>query len=97
MSRPIESWLEEMKETVYAGIAKSLAEDGHCKGYEGDIRFSVTVPGYFDRLAPTLYRLELDCYVLGPSRHYKWFGADPDDVFARALADLREWVKELDA
>ncbi len=96
MSRPIDSWLDEFKEVVYGGIARSLAEDGHGKSYEGDFRLSISVPGYHDRLAPTVYRLELDCYVLGPSRHYKWFGADPDDVFSRALADVRQWIKELD-
>lgn len=94
MSRPLDSWLDEFKEVVHGGVAKALEQSSHAKGYEGDIRLSVSVPGYFDRLAPTVYRLELDCYVFGPSRHYKWFGADPDDVFSRALADVRQWIEE---
>lgn len=94
MSRPLDSWLEEFKEVVHGGVAKALGTEGRAQGYEGDIRLEVSIPGYLDRLAPTVYRLELDCYVFGPSRRCKWGGADPDDVFSRALADVRRWIQQ---
>ena len=92
--KPLEQLIADFRNLVYTGIATALLLDAHAKGYEGDVRLVVTMPGYFQRLTPVLYTLQLDCYVLGPARHYKWSGTDPEEVFARATADVEGWVTE---
>lgn len=81
----------ELRNLLFAEIKRCLAEDGHCKHYEG--RVSLQWPGYFD----DDYVVELDCYLIGPSRHYSWRGVSHDDALAKALADVRVWIAENEA
>lgn len=89
-----------LRADLFAAITKSLAEDGHCKSYEG--AFRIQFPNYFEsrQFEPRVEHLQkpwgilLDCYLIGPSRHYEWWG----DTFAEALhaaeADVRAWIAE---
>jgi len=90
----IDALLHDFRELVYAGVQQALAKDGHCKHYEGTVEYTVVCPSYFERDAHCVHQLELDCYVLGPSRHYKWAGARVEELFARATADVQTWIAE---
>jgi hypothetical protein len=82
--------LKEFQQTVFKGIEEALYLDGAHKHYEGAIR--VCLPSYFGGD----YFIELDCYVLGPGRHYEWAGETLSIAIDQALADVKRWIKELD-
>lgn len=87
---------QELRVVTFEAIRRSLALDGHCKSYEG--AFQIQLPDYFDaeRGAPWV-QLRLDCYVLGPTRHYQWRGDTLGQAVAMAKADLATWIEELAA
>jgi hypothetical protein len=87
--------LGDFYKLVHGGIDRALEMDSYCKGYEGAIRLRIDLPGYFGSGDP-LYTLELDCYVLGPGRHYEWHGVDAALVFRCATADVRKWIAMLE-
>ncbi len=82
--------LEELRSLVFEEIGRCLAEDGHCKSYEGAI--TVHYPCYFDE--PDEYKLRLDCYLIGPARHYDWKGKSVEDCCQQAIADVKAWISE---
>ena len=61
---------ETLRRCIFDLIRQSLALDGQCKSYEGAL--SIHFPSYFqDRNGEENgYAIHLDCYVIGPSRHY---------------------------
>lgn len=81
--------LDEFQDVVFYGIEKALQLEGSHKSYEGAIR--VCLPSYFGGD----YFVELDCYVLGPSRHYEWAGETLLEAIDKAMSDVKKWVKEL--
>lgn len=82
--------LIELRKLVFAEIEKCLAEDWHCKSYEGQV--SVVYPNYFQD--PDEFMVRLDCYVIGPTRHYEWRGNSIDDCCKKAIADVKLWTTE---
>ena len=90
---------EQLRADLFDAIAKALDEDGHCKSYEGSFRLQF--PNYFESLpSPSEmtdsepWGILLDCYVIGPSRHYEWWGATFADVLQKADTDIRAWMHE---
>lgn len=86
--------IDALRRLVFAGIDVALAEDGHHKSYEGTIGVETVWPSRFEQDQTETYVLHLHCYVLGPERHYDWYGADPGAVVAEAHAAVRRWVRE---
>jgi hypothetical protein len=88
--------LDAFRALVFRGVAKALARNGHCKGYEGAI--SVHFPSYLDVEDGDCNEVQVDlhCYVLGPSRHYSWRGPTLAKALDAAAKDVRRWIKELD-
>lgn len=80
--------LVRLRGRLFAAIAVSLAEDGHCKSYEG--RMEIVLPGYFD----DQWGINLHCYVIGPSRHYEWRGKTLDEALDKAESDILAWCAE---
>lgn len=85
---------EALRQRLYGHIAACLEEDGHCKSYEGAWSVSQNFPSYFDREEPKRWQLHLDCYVIGPTRHYDWFGETFEEAIAKAEKDIDEWIAE---
>jgi hypothetical protein len=85
---------QELRLATFAAIKRSLATDGHCKSYEG--AFAIALPGYFDEADGSWVELQLNCYVLGPTRHYRWRGGTLGEAVSMAAADLATWISELD-
>jgi hypothetical protein len=105
----IDGLLHDFRQLAFSGIKRALEIDGACKSYEGAVELHVGLPNYFKETtgedwglaaffggAAHNYKLTLHCYVLGPARHYDWEGSDVQDVFARATADVRTWIAELE-
>ncbi len=87
--------LETFRALVHRGIEQALQLDGVHKHYEGHITLQVDVPGYFAEHRTALWTLQLDCYVLGPGRHYYWHGTSEAEVLRVATRDVQGWIEEL--
>jgi hypothetical protein len=86
--------LTKFRQRVFDEIRKVLEKEGHHKWYEGQISHNACYPNYFHKNAPESHTLELDCYLLGPERHYKWTGTSLDECLDQAEGDLDEWIEE---
>lgn len=80
--------LEYYRKRLFGAIAKSLEQDGHCKSYEGQL--SVCFPSYHDSDGDI--SLQLDCYVLGPTRHYEYTGKNLGKCLDKAEEELARWM-----
>lgn len=81
--------LEKLRKRLFDAIELSLKEDGHCKSYEG--AFSIVMPNYFNNNG---WSIALDCYVIGPGRHYSWSGKDLEEAYNKAEKDIISWINE---
>jgi hypothetical protein len=80
---------ENLRADLFDVIRKCLERDGHCKHYEG--RFTIKFPDCFSN---EQWAIRLDSYVVGPSRHYEWWGETFIDVLQQAETDIRAWMYE---
>jgi hypothetical protein len=80
--------IEKLRTELFAAIDHSIEMDGHHKSYEG--RIGVLWPHRFN----DSYTITLDCYVIGPNRHYAWCGDDLSCVLDEAETDIRSWIEE---
>lgn len=96
-----ETWarFRALRAEVFAAIAKELAEDGHCKSYEGAM--TIEFPNYFEDEATKshygwmehgAWSIHLHCYLIGPNRHYTWAGKSFEEVLHKAETDIRAWI-----
>lgn len=83
--------LVSLRARLFACIEKALAEDDHCKSYEGT--FEVVMPCYFGGD----WVIRLHCYVVGPSRHYEWRGSTIEEAELKAEVDITSWCERWDA
>jgi hypothetical protein len=86
-------------------IAEELKRDGYHKRFEGACHYSVSLPPVVDwsnkpdllqrqpEMEP-VHTLELYCYVLGPSRTYKWQEPTAEALFESATKEFMGWVAE---
>lgn len=86
--------IQQFRDLVYKGVARALELYGHCKSYEGAI--DIHYPGYHHKDGKGDYYVELHCYVLGPSRHYTWWGDSVDDALSKATVDVQKWILEME-
>jgi hypothetical protein len=78
-----------LRTKVFEAIKYSLEEDSHCKHYEGAM--AIHFPNYFEH--DRKWSVSLDCYLIGPSRHYCWEGKTLSDAIENAEKDIFEWLK----
>lgn len=89
---------EQLRSDLFDAIAVVLSRGGGGKSYEGDFR--IQFPGYrHERDVPEWgagepWGIFLDCYLIGPSRHYDWWGETFTDVLLKAETDIRAWMHE---
>jgi len=85
---------------IFKFIAKSLEEDGHCKSYEGGL--NVEWPNYFEDKDTSenngwytngSWMITLHCYLLGPSRHYRWIGKSFQECLEKFELDATHWIQ----
>lgn len=89
----------QIRSELFKAIAQSLAEDGHCKSYEGAL--VIHLPNYFEESEATrgygwfgtgAWTIEMHCYLIGPNRHYRWEGKSFEDALHKAETDIRAWI-----
>lgn len=91
-----------IKEKLFNAIARHLEEDLHHKSYEGAFEIAIQFPNYFHTSdafpnTPEFCVIRLDCYVIGPSRHYEWSGVTMTGALNRCEADIDQWIQEAQA
>jgi len=92
----------KLRQFTFNAIERALKIDGHHKSYEGSFAIIRNFPNYFEDENDAYWvdhrwKIELDCYVLGPSRHYEWYGKTFTEALERAEKDLHKWIAEEDA
>jgi hypothetical protein len=80
-----------LRQYVFDKIKKALEEDGHHKMYEGAFTVSTHWPNYFENESSMYVELTLDCYLLGPTRHYSWTGKTLREAIDKADKEIRGW------
>ena len=84
---------DKCRERLWKLLANVDFSDG-CKSYEGTIRVELEYPNYFespdDLPKPDGASIHLDCYVLGPNRHYDFDGVSMSD----ALTRFEQWLDQ---
>ena len=85
-----------VRKKVMKAIEEQLADDPHCKSYEGSFEWAVCYPNYFEDetgdMGATHFVLTLHCYVLGPARHYDWHGKTMNEALDKAEKDIHNWI-----
>ena len=88
-----------LRKRLFDAIREALAEDNHCKSYEGAFEITQCFPNYFDYEYETgngcLFVIELHCYVVGPNRHYRWDGKTFEEALGKAERQIDSWLREL--
>ena len=70
-----------------------------CKWYEGTFELLFLYPNYFDEKESgktdnfDSVHIKLRCYVIGPHRHYDWYGKTIEDVVKKARKSLESLVQ----
>ena len=84
----------QLRSRLFKMIAKELAEDPHCKNYEGCLEVLAEYPTYFEdntaESSPNFYRIGLHCYVVGATRHYNFDGETMKDC----LDQFEMWLDD---
>ena len=90
---------DNLRQRTAKAIARSLKIDPAHKSYEGTWEVEVSFPNYFEDAfgcaLPDFVEIRLHCYVLGPSRHYRWIGNNFLDALRKAEAEVDSWSEEL--
>ena len=87
---------KRLRQYVFGQIARELEIDACGKSYEGHM--AIQFPHYFmeNTFAPEQktdnWCVQLDCYVLGPSRHYHWCGEPLGQAVNKARSEIETWT-----
>lgn len=73
---------------------KQAVNDGAgSKSYDGMMNFSIDLPAFYEDDSAPLYHIHLQCYLIGPTRSYDWFGLNADECLNKAEADIQYYIK----
>jgi hypothetical protein len=81
-----------LRADLFAALKDALEADGHCKHYEGT--FLIRLPNYFEQEDEEPWQVTLDCYKIGPARHYEWSGWTLSDAITKAESEIRAWIAD---
>jgi len=87
MKKQMKRFLRLRKDLLEA-VLVCVREDAHHKHYEG--QFQLEFPGVFGGFT----KISLDCYVIGPSRSYRWEGDTLKECLDKAEPEIRAWIEE---
>lgn len=86
-----------LRKRLFNAIDVALRQD--CgKSYEGFMTVTEEYADYYDDPKadgrPNRVCIHLDCYIVGPHRHYDWVGKTFAEAFAKCERDIESWIKE---
>lgn len=96
MAECMERFLK-LRKRLFTAIDEALKED--CgKSYEGSFTINIEYPNYYEdenaEKPPAYIYILLDCYIIGPHRHYSWGGKTFDEALDKCEKDINEWLEE---
>ena len=96
MAECMERFLK-LRKRLFTAIDEALKED--CgKSYEGSFTINIKYPNYYEdenaEKPPAYFYILLDCYIIGPHRHYSWGGKTFDEALDKCEKDINEWLEE---
>lgn len=84
-----------LRDRVHSECERIEAEECPGKSYEGEMSVIVRFPGIHpDAYEKVDFGITLDCYLLGPGRHYQWHGATLSEALDKAEKDVNAWIAE---
>jgi hypothetical protein len=85
---------EKLRADLFDALALLVSLGGSGKSYDGTFR--IQFPGYYEARDDdeNQWGIFLDCYLIGPHRHYEWWGATFLEVLTLAETDIRAWMHE---
>lgn len=80
-------------------LFKAIKETGECgKTYEGAFTVYMEMPDYYDDpeagARPFGWHIHLDCYLVGPYRHYDWRGKSFAEALNKCEREILSWIEE---
>jgi len=88
---------DELRKKILSFIDKKYKAGEGIKMYEGRMNVSFEFPIYTDDPQGTAnpeVNIHLDCYVIGPARHYDWSGETFEIALNKAEKDIKEWIRD---
>lgn len=85
----------ELRRWFLAKLDEADMSDSH-KSYEGTLEIGLSYPSYFESRAdrndePEIITIILHCYVIGPNRHYTWYGKTIEEAVNKARKEIESW------
>lgn len=88
------STLMNLRKKLFIYIEKALEDDPACKSYEGSFSVTYSLPNYFEDARKEWWNIHLDCYVIGPARHYDWCGETLEEAVKKAENEINSWIED---
>lgn len=90
--------LADLRALLIRGLEADLADGGSPKRYDGRLRAEAFLPSWAEPVIdpPPSASVYLDCYAIGPSRHYRWTAPTIEEAIAMAYEDVETWVAAID-
>lgn len=91
----------ELRKRLFGAIQQIVEGDCQCKSYEGAFEIGVEYKDFFEDLdgidrKPSGYWIRLNCYVIGPGRHYTWYGDTFSEALSKCKKEVERWIKYYD-
>lgn len=85
-----------LRKKLAAYLQDCFENEAYGKWYEGTWTVASIFPDVYQdpkgELPPESYVIKLDCYLVGPHRHYEWEGKTLDDAFDRCKKQVEIWI-----
>ena len=78
---------------VKSACNQAVNEGAGGKSYDGTMKFSIDLPPFYEEDFKPLYHINLQCYLIGPSRSYDWFGVTAEECLEKAESDIDYYIK----
>ena len=88
----------DLRERLIKEINRIKAEGEPGKMYEGYFEIRYQFPDASDCWneiinKPCGITIHLDCYLVGPNRHYDWHGKTFEEALDKCEKDITEWIE----
>ena len=86
-----------LRDKILGFIDRKYKSGEWIKMFEGRMKITFEFPIYTDDPQGTAIpevNIHLDCYVIGPARHYDWVGKTFEIALDKAGKDIDSWILE---
>ena len=91
--------IEILRKMVFEAIGRERERGEPGKSYEGIFEIHFEYPDQLSDIEadekPCYCEIVLHCYLIGPSRHYRWKGRTMEESLKLCKKDIKEWCKEV--